>query len=229
MNTCYIQSFKILASFCSWAGWFESYWSKIPEDTFLRDVAHIVMCPKDADGMANSVDPDQTGPLWAVWSGSTLFAQTNLSKNLGSVWYHSLFAHTGDSRYVDFAYLDTITYVEVIFHSQHFFSMYLAFQLRLCRKRLTWSNGYLEVIFHVLDVISIIFATSYVEVKNRRSHGRHIVCFGCVHVWPEVQKSSNKNQNQLKWYIPSFDWAINPLHSAIKSMAVLIRNHTQYR
>ena len=33
--------------------------------------------------------------------------------------------YTGDSRYVDFAYLDTITYVEVIFHSQHFFSMYL--------------------------------------------------------------------------------------------------------
>ena len=33
--------------------------------------------------------------------------------------------NTGDSRYVDFAYLDTITYVEVIFHSQHFFSMYL--------------------------------------------------------------------------------------------------------
>ena len=104
-----------------------------------------------------------------------------------------------------------------------------AFQLRLCRKRLTWSNGYLEVIFHALDVISIIFATSYVEDKNRRSHGRHIVCFGCVHVWPEVRKSSNKNQNQLKWYIASFDWAINPLLSAIKSMAVLIRNHTQYR
>ena len=32
---------------------------------------------------------------------------------------------TGDSRHVDFAYLDTITYVEVIFHSQHFFSIYL--------------------------------------------------------------------------------------------------------
>ena len=31
--------------------------------------------------------------------------------------------YTGDSRYVDFAYLDTITYVEVIFHSQHFFSI----------------------------------------------------------------------------------------------------------
>ena len=33
--------------------------------------------------------------------------------------------YTGDSRYVDFTYLDTITYVEVIFHSQHFFSIYL--------------------------------------------------------------------------------------------------------
>ena len=29
------------------------------------------MCPKDVDGIANSVDPDQT----AVWSGSALFAQ----------------------------------------------------------------------------------------------------------------------------------------------------------
>ena len=35
------------------------------------------------------------------------------------------FQDTGDSRYVDFVYLDTITYVEVIFHSQHFFSIYL--------------------------------------------------------------------------------------------------------
>ena len=40
------------------------------------------MGPKDAYGMANSVDPDQTAPLGAVWSGSTLFAQTNL----GSLW-----------------------------------------------------------------------------------------------------------------------------------------------
>ena len=43
------------------------------------------MCPKDANGLANSVDPDQTAPLGAVWSGSTLFAQTCLSENLGSL------------------------------------------------------------------------------------------------------------------------------------------------
>ena len=45
------------------------------------------MSPNDADGMANSVDPDQTAPLGAVWSGSALFAQTSLSENLGSLRY----------------------------------------------------------------------------------------------------------------------------------------------
>ena len=44
---------------------------------------HKVMSPNDADGMANSADPDQTAPLGAVWSGSALFAQACLSKNLG--------------------------------------------------------------------------------------------------------------------------------------------------
>ena len=44
------------------------------------------MGPKDSDGMANSVDPDQTAPLGAVWSGSTLFAQICLSENLLSLW-----------------------------------------------------------------------------------------------------------------------------------------------
>ena len=32
-----------------------------------------------------SVDPDQTAPLGAVWSGSALFAQACLSENLGSL------------------------------------------------------------------------------------------------------------------------------------------------
>ena len=40
------------------------------------------MSPNDADGMANSVDPDQTAR-----SGSALFAQTYLSENLGSLRY----------------------------------------------------------------------------------------------------------------------------------------------
>ena len=40
---------------------------------------------KDATGIANSEDPDQTAPRGAVWSGSALFAQTCLSENLGSL------------------------------------------------------------------------------------------------------------------------------------------------
>ena len=39
------------------------------------------MVQKDADRMANSVDPDQIAPLGAVGSGSTLFAQPGLSEN----------------------------------------------------------------------------------------------------------------------------------------------------
>ena len=34
------------------------------------------MHPEDAARIANSVDPDQTAPIGAVWSGSALFAQT---------------------------------------------------------------------------------------------------------------------------------------------------------
>ena len=45
------------------------------------------MSSNDADGMANSVDPDRTA-LLAVWSGSALFAQAYVSKNLGSLHYH---------------------------------------------------------------------------------------------------------------------------------------------
>ena len=40
------------------------------------------MYPKDAEGIANSVNPDQTAPRGAVWSGSALFAQICLSENL---------------------------------------------------------------------------------------------------------------------------------------------------
>ena len=46
---------------------------------------HREMSPNDADRMANSVDPDQTAPLGAVWSGSALFARAYLSENLGSL------------------------------------------------------------------------------------------------------------------------------------------------
>ena len=45
------------------------------------------MHPKDADGMANSGDPDQTASSEAVWSWSALFAETYLSQYIEFVRY----------------------------------------------------------------------------------------------------------------------------------------------
>ena len=47
------------------------------------------MHPKDADGMANSVDPDQTASSEAAWSWSALFAETYLSHYIEFVRYVS--------------------------------------------------------------------------------------------------------------------------------------------
>ena len=85
------------------------------------------------------------------------------------------------------------------FFIPNIFTLYIfAFQLRLCRKWLTWSNRYLEVIFHALDVFSVTFATACVEVKNRPSQGRRIVCFGYVYALTEVQTSSKQWSKTIK-------------------------------
>ena len=45
------------------------------------------MHPKDADAMANSVDPDQTASSEAVLSWSALFAETYLSQYIEFLRY----------------------------------------------------------------------------------------------------------------------------------------------
>ena len=40
------------------------------------------LVPKILKGIANSLDPDQTAPEGAVWSGSALFAYVILSESL---------------------------------------------------------------------------------------------------------------------------------------------------
>ena len=55
------------------------------------------MHPKDADGMANSVDPDQTASSEAVWSWSALFAETYLSQRTQNLYgSYILFASLAD-------------------------------------------------------------------------------------------------------------------------------------
>ena len=65
------------------------------------------MSPNDADRMANSVDPDQTAPVGAVWSRSALFAQTYLSENVGSLRYIFKFYGSG-IYYCDFYLVYTL-------------------------------------------------------------------------------------------------------------------------
>ena len=48
------------------------------------------MHPKEADAMANSVDPDQTASSEAVWSWSALFAETYLSQYIEFLRYHQI-------------------------------------------------------------------------------------------------------------------------------------------
>ena len=57
--TCYSRNFKTLASLCSWAGWFESYLIKHPEDRFFHDKAHI--CFQTSPTSTFHASPLQTG------------------------------------------------------------------------------------------------------------------------------------------------------------------------
>ena len=81
MYTCSIQCFKILANFCSWAGWFES-------DLFENHQRHVfawfgsylkveswkILIFILGIYQADSVESDRTAPGRAFWSVSTLFA-----------------------------------------------------------------------------------------------------------------------------------------------------------
>ena len=56
------------------------------------------MHPKDADGLANSVDLDQTASPEAVWSRSALFAEIYLSQYIEFVRYTNLQETATDSH-----------------------------------------------------------------------------------------------------------------------------------
>ena len=58
------------------------------------------MHPKDADEMANSVDPDQTASSEAVWSWSALFAETYLSQYIEFIRYTFLSLLLKDKYFV---------------------------------------------------------------------------------------------------------------------------------
>ena len=83
--------------------------------------------------------------------------------------------NTGHSRYVDFAYLDT---VEVIVHSQYFFSMFLCISTPSMSKMVNMKVSRSD--FSCPRRIFYYICYCLCQSKNRRLHGRHIVCY--VHV-----------------------------------------------
>ena len=137
--------------------------------------------------------------------------------------------NTGDSRYVDFAYLDTITYVEVIFHSQLFFSIYLCISTPSMSKTVNMkqriSRGDLSCPRRIFYYICYCLCRS----KNRPSQGRRIVCFGYVYALHEVRKSSKQWSKTIKVLkLLSIEQLILYL-AQLNQFTVLTRNHTQYR
>ena len=97
------------------------------------------------------------------------------------------FLNTGHSRYVDFTYLDTTSYVEVIFHSQHFFSIFPCISTPSMSKTVNMKQWVSRGNFSCPRRIFYYICYCLCWSKNRRSHGRHIVCFGYVHVLAEMQ------------------------------------------
>ena len=100
--------------------------------------------------------------------------------------------NTGHSRYVDFAYLDTITYIEVIFHSQHVFFIFLCISTTSMSKTVNMKQRISRGDFSCPRRIFYYICYCLCRSKSRRSHGRHIVCFGYVHVLAEERTSAKQ-------------------------------------
>ena len=99
---------------------------------------------------------------------------------------------TGHSCFVDFAYLDTTTYVEVNFHSQHFFSIFLCISTPSMSKTVNMKQRVSRGDFLCPRRIFYYICYCLCRSKNRRSHGRRVVCFGYIHVLAEVRTSSKQ-------------------------------------
>ena len=153
-----------------------------------RSLTRIYMCILHGRSLCH------TDPLFPVEHFSIKWSSRYEAKSLDHKTKFTDLHNTGGSRYADFAYLDTITYAEVIFHSQHFFSMYLCISTPSMSKTVNmkqWVHVHVSRgDFSCPRVFSITFATAYVEIKNQLLQGRCIVCFGYVYALPQVRKSS---------------------------------------
>ena len=88
MYTCYIQSFKILASFCSSAGWFESYPFENPwRHIFTWCDSYELPHDKTTKMTVRPAKTQISLCICPFWSASSLSAWRNL-RSLATNWVH---------------------------------------------------------------------------------------------------------------------------------------------
>ena len=94
IHTCYIQNFKTLASFCSWAGWFVSYPVRNPKDRFSHDEAPIYFYLLTAWSRMHCVHDCKYWLWYELWHDQTNKmsvrpAKTQISLGIRPVWSES--------------------------------------------------------------------------------------------------------------------------------------------
>ena len=109
------------------------------------------------------------------------------------------FGYTGDSRYVDFAYLDNITYVEVIFHSQHFFSIYLCISIPSMSKTVNMKQRVSQGDFSCPR--RFLYYFSYCLCRSQKSAlARALYCLLRLCICITWGAKSFKQLSKTKWY-----------------------------
>ena len=138
----------------------------------------------------------QNGKQYRTWFGSSLFAQTCLSENRiiwAMSWENLFMLQATPAMLTSRISILPLMSRWLFFHSQLFFSIFLCISTLSMSKTVNihpWSNGYLEVIFHTLDIFCIIFATFYVEVK---------VGVAWRHSLLKISEMSNSVRGYLNW------------------------------
>ena len=106
---------------------------------------------------------------------------------------------TGDSRYVDFAYLDTITYVEVIFQSQHFFSIYLCISTPSMSKTVNMKQRVSRGDFSCPRCIFYYILLLPMSKSKIGAHTGVVLSVSAMYMYYlRCENLPNKNQKQLK-------------------------------
>ena len=139
----------------TWHGALSQNYRKFPKYLYTQNICcnqskiwtmwlyNRVMSLNDADGMANSVDPDQTAPLGAVWSGSALFAQAYLPRtydhygkldNIGI--YSFLF-----TLYAQYQILQIVYVCYEAKHKPHVNFLFLIFQVKHQKPDQLWDSS----------------------------------------------------------------------------------------